>query len=220
MSGILEREWEEKALHVEVDDPDGDWTTAGVFEVDAGVYRMPLPLPHSGLSAVNVYAVAAQDGLVLIDSGWGIEADRDALDKAIACLGRDISDVRRFLVTHVHRDHYGMAVALRREYGITVSLGEGERPAIEALNNSAHLPLSEHITTMIRSGAGELAAVMRERMLSATSRSGPLGAARRVARRRARGGRGRPDASSGGHPWTHPRARGVPGRGGRAALRR
>jgi glyoxylase-like metal-dependent hydrolase (beta-lactamase superfamily II) len=154
-------------VHVEVDDPDGDWTRAGVFEVDSGVYRMPLPLPHSGLSAVNVYAVAAEGGLALIDSGWGIEADREALEKAIACLDRDISDVRRFLVTHVHRDHYGMAVALRREYGITVSLGEGERPAIEVLNNSAHLPLSEHVVTMIRSGADSLAAVMRERMLSA-----------------------------------------------------
>ena len=154
-------------MHIEVEDPDGDWTRAGVFEVDPGVFRMPLPLPHSGLSAVNVYAVTAENGLVLIDSGWGIAADRDALDKAIACLGRDVSDVRRFLVTHVHRDHYGLAVALRREYGIRVSLGEGERPAIEVLNSSTHLPLSEHVAAMIRSGADELAALTRERMLSA-----------------------------------------------------
>jgi glyoxylase-like metal-dependent hydrolase (beta-lactamase superfamily II) len=154
-------------VHVEADDPDGDWTRAGVFEVSPGVYRMPLPLPHSGLSAVNVYAVTAEEGLALVDSGWGIEADREALDKAIACLGRDISEVRRFLVTHVHRDHYGLAVALRREYGITVSLGEGERAAIEVLNSSAHLPMSEHVAAMIRSGSDSLAAIVQERMYSA-----------------------------------------------------
>jgi glyoxylase-like metal-dependent hydrolase (beta-lactamase superfamily II) len=150
-------------VHVEVDDPDGDWTRAGVFEVAPGVYRMPLPLPHDGLRAVNVYALEAEDGLVLVDSGWGVEVARESLEKAIASLDRSIADVRRFLVTHVHRDHYGMAVALRREYGITVSLGEGERPAIEVLSKSTHLPMSEHVAAMHRSGADALAAMVLER---------------------------------------------------------
>ena len=42
-------------MHVEADDPDGDWTREGVFQVGPGVYRIPLPLPHDGLRAVNVY---------------------------------------------------------------------------------------------------------------------------------------------------------------------
>ena len=151
-------------MRVEMDSPDEDWTRAGVFEVDPGVYRIPLPLPHDGLRAVNVYAVMTEDGLVLVDSGWGVEVSREHLEKAIAGLDRDIADVRRFLVTHVHRDHYGMAIALRREYGIVVSLGEGERAAIEVLSSSAHLPLSEHVAAMERSGATALAAMMRERM--------------------------------------------------------
>ena len=167
-------------MHVEVDDPDGDWTRAGVFEVDPGVYRMPLPLPHDGLRAVNVYAVAADDGLVLVDSGWGVEVARVSLDKAIASLGRDLTDVRRFLVTHVHRDHYGMAVALRREYGITVSLGEGERPAIDVLSKSTHLPMSEHVAAMYRSGADALAALVLERTHGAHSEPTPPNGRRRT----------------------------------------
>jgi glyoxylase-like metal-dependent hydrolase (beta-lactamase superfamily II) len=151
-------------VHVEVDDPDGDWTRPGVFEVDPGVYRVPLPLPHDGLRAVNVYALQTDGGLVLIDAGWGRTVDREALTTAIAGLGYDISDVRRFLVTHVHRDHYGMAVALRREYGITVSLGEGERRAIEVLGRSDHLPMSEHVSALVRSGADELAEIVRAGM--------------------------------------------------------
>ena len=148
---------------VEADDPDGDWTREGVFEVDPGVYRIPLPLPHDGLRAVNVYALTAADHLVLIDSGWFIEAAHVALHKALAALGREVRDVRRFLVTHVHRDHYGLAVTLRREYGNQVSLGAGEQPVIDLLSSPDHRPLLAHIDALIRCGAHDLVAWMRQR---------------------------------------------------------
>jgi glyoxylase-like metal-dependent hydrolase (beta-lactamase superfamily II) len=150
-------------MGVEADDPDGDWTREGVFEVDPGVYRIPLPLPHDGLRAVNVYAVTDETGLVLIDSGWAIDAAREQLDKALALLGREVRDVRRFLVTHVHRDHYGLAVAVRREYGNQVSLGAGERPTIEMLTNPRHRPFTEHIAVLELCGATELVNWMRAR---------------------------------------------------------
>ena len=41
-----------------------DWTTPGIFEVAAGVYRLPLPLPNDGLRAVNVYVIVGADELV------------------------------------------------------------------------------------------------------------------------------------------------------------
>src|SRR3954469_21093703 len=103
--------------------PDGDWTAPGAYEVRPGVHRLPLPLPNDGLRAVNVYAIAAPDGLVLIDSGWAISAAREAPDKALDALGHSLKDVRRFLVTHVHRDHYTQAIYVRREFGTSVSLG-------------------------------------------------------------------------------------------------
>jgi glyoxylase-like metal-dependent hydrolase (beta-lactamase superfamily II) len=150
-------------MHVEADDPDGDWTRGGVFEVDPGVFRIPLPLPHDGLRAVNVYAVTDETGLVLIDSGWAIEAAREQLGKALAALDRDIRDVRRFLVTHIHRDHYGLAVALRREFGLRVSLGAGEQLAISRLSSEGHVAFESNVTTLQRCGAFELLAWTRER---------------------------------------------------------
>jgi glyoxylase-like metal-dependent hydrolase (beta-lactamase superfamily II) len=153
-------------MHVETEDADGDWTRPGVYEVSPGVFRIPLPLPHAGLHAVNAYALADDDGLVLVDSGWGSEDAREALDKALAALGRRLADVRRFLVTHVHRDHYGLAVAVRREFGNTVSLGDGERPAIEVLSDPAHLPLGAHIRSLYRWGAGPLVTWLRARSAS------------------------------------------------------
>ena len=94
------------------------------------MHRVPLPLPTDGLRAVNVYAVEDGDGLVLIDSGWALAESREALAAALATLGCGLGDVRHFLVTHVHRDHYTQAVELRRIFGSKVSLGAGEQQAI------------------------------------------------------------------------------------------
>ncbi len=109
------------------------WTNPGAFEVASGVHRIPLPLPNDGLRAVNVYAVEDGDGLVLIDSGWALEEARDQLEAAIGGLGYGFEDVRRFLVTHAHRDHYTLGVTLRRTFGTRISLGIGEQPTLETI---------------------------------------------------------------------------------------
>ena len=87
-----------------------EWTVPGVYPVAPGVHRVPLPLPTDGLRAVNVYVIGDDGGLVLIDSGWALEQARAALTSALAALGAGLGDVRSFLVTHVHRDHYTLAV--------------------------------------------------------------------------------------------------------------
>src|SRR6202035_1509890 len=103
---------------VVADDPERDWTAPGVYSVAPGVYRIPLPLPSDVLRAVNVYAVVDGDDLVLIDSGWALDVARDALVAGLGGIGRALGDVRRFLVTHLHQDHYTQAIALRREVGM------------------------------------------------------------------------------------------------------
>ncbi|TCP56401.1 glyoxylase-like metal-dependent hydrolase (beta-lactamase superfamily II) [Tamaricihabitans halophyticus] len=120
-------------MELQPDDPTGDWTESGVFEVAPGVYRIPLPLPGDGLRAVNVYAILDRDELVLIDSGWAIESARELLVSALRALDRELGDVQRFLVTHVHRDHYSQAIAVRNEFGTRVSLGRGEEPSLRTL---------------------------------------------------------------------------------------
>jgi glyoxylase-like metal-dependent hydrolase (beta-lactamase superfamily II) len=143
-----------------VTDPSTDrnaWTEPGAFEVAPGVHRIPLPLPNDGLRAVNVYAIATPDGFVLIDAGWDIPQSRDLLGEALGSLGASLSDVRRFLVTHVHRDHYTQAVVVRREFGASVGLGEGERPTLELLQSPDRSPLMGQVEQLYVLGAPDLA---------------------------------------------------------------
>jgi glyoxylase-like metal-dependent hydrolase (beta-lactamase superfamily II) len=111
-----------------------DWQEPGAHEVAAGIYRIPLPLPMDGLRAVNVYAVTHGSSVTMIDAGWAIEESRVQLEQSLKRIDLGLADVDRFLVTHVHRDHYTQAVTVRREFGTRISLGIGERGSIEELN--------------------------------------------------------------------------------------
>ena len=108
------------------------WERAGAHEVAPGVHRIPLPLPGDALKAVNTYAISDGDGVVMIDGGWAMEDATELLESALDSIGHRLADVREFLVTHVHRDHYTQAVAVRRITGAQVSLGEGEKAALDA----------------------------------------------------------------------------------------
>jgi glyoxylase-like metal-dependent hydrolase (beta-lactamase superfamily II) len=133
------------------------WVEEGVFEVAAGVHRIPLPLPMDGLRAVNVYAIEAADGLVLIDSGWALADSRAQLERSLAKIGPGLPDVRRFLITHLHRDHFTQAVALHRELGIPVALGAEERHSIELLLKPDFSGLSGQLAQLATAGAESVA---------------------------------------------------------------
>ncbi|MQA84277.1 MAG: MBL fold metallo-hydrolase [Streptosporangiales bacterium] len=144
-------------------DPGSDWTEPGVFRVLPGVYRIPLPLPQDGLRAVNVYAIEHEGGLVLVDGGWAVEQARDRLQHMLAALGSGLGDVSRFLVTHVHRDHYTQAVTLRREFGGRVSLGRGEEPSLRAAADPTRRRWGAHVDRLRGCGASPVV----ERLLAA-----------------------------------------------------
>jgi glyoxylase-like metal-dependent hydrolase (beta-lactamase superfamily II) len=138
------------------DGPDMDWTRPGIYRCAPGVYRIPLPLPGDALKAVNVYAI--EDGgnaVTLVDAGWALADARDLLVDALAALGAGLRDVRNFLVTHAHRDHYTQAVALRREFGTPIALGRGEEPSLVSIQDAQRE--SPHVARLRRAGAGELA---------------------------------------------------------------
>ena len=149
-----------------------EWAEPGVYPVAPGVHRVPLPLPTDGLRAVNVYVITGDRGLVLIDSGWALEVARRDLTSALAALGAGLGDIRSFLVTHVHRDHYTLAVQLRREFGGTVSLGLGERQAIAVLSGGTAEPFAPQLAELRASGADALIGNLAD-----TARALPGGAA-------------------------------------------
>lgn len=146
---------------------DSSWTEPGVFEVAPGVHRVPLPLPNDGLKAVNVYVLTGDDTIVLVDSGWSIPEARDLLLGALTTLGASPADIARFLITHVHRDHYTQAVALRREFGTTVMLGADERGTLDVTMNPARLPLQQQLRALRLMGARALADMLEEHMRAA-----------------------------------------------------
>jgi glyoxylase-like metal-dependent hydrolase (beta-lactamase superfamily II) len=110
------------------------WTAEGAWQVAPGIHRIPLPLPMDGLKAINVYVVQSDDGLTLIDGGWAIPVARELLDKCLRSIGSGFGDIRRFLVTHIHRDHYTLATVLGHEYGADVALGLPEKPGLDLLH--------------------------------------------------------------------------------------
>jgi glyoxylase-like metal-dependent hydrolase (beta-lactamase superfamily II) len=109
------------------------WARSPIEEVVDGVFRIPLPMPNDGLRAVNVYAIIGEDGLSLIDSGWAVPTSRQALSDGLGRLNASVNDIRQFLVTHLHPDHYAQASVLRLETGSLISLGADERPNLESI---------------------------------------------------------------------------------------
>ncbi|MGF7237854.1 MAG: MBL fold metallo-hydrolase [Frankia sp.] len=147
-----------------------DWTEPGAYLVADGVYRIPLPLPNDGLRAVNVYAIVQDPppgsadtgpGLVLVDGGWTLEESEQALVKALGTFGAGLVDIRRFLVTHAHRDHYTQAVAIRRRFGSRVALGLNEKATVERFADPGRRALNAQIAQLTRCGAGELGALLK-----------------------------------------------------------
>ena len=87
-------------------------TTPAVEEVAAGVWALPLPMPGP-LRHVYAYAVALEDGMLLIDAGPDSDAAFAALEQGLRDAGGDLADVRGVLFTHAHPDHHGGAARLR-----------------------------------------------------------------------------------------------------------
>jgi glyoxylase-like metal-dependent hydrolase (beta-lactamase superfamily II) len=165
-----------------MNDQSQDWWEPGAFEVVPGVHRIPLPLPGDALKAVNVYAVQDGDRAVLIDGGWSMAGNLELLTQGLAAAGLELGDVHDVFVTHSHRDHYTLAVAIRRAAGSQVSLGAEERHGLELVHRVADLPTEEtmrpggigrqmmHLDLLDANGAHDL---VRE-LLALTAQAPPL----------------------------------------------
>jgi len=129
--------------------------TSGVEQITPAVHRIPLPLPDDGLRAVNVYAIQGPDGVGLIDGGWLIPAALDALQHGLAAIGLGIGDITAVLTTHFHRDHYTLALELRRLTGCPVALGGPERASVNAVM-AGERALDRLLALMRRAGAPPL----------------------------------------------------------------
>ena len=138
------------------------WTEPGVESLGDGLYRIPLPLPGDALKAVNVYAIAGEDGVDLIDAGMALAQARERLTEALGQIGYGLGDIRNFFITHIHQDHYTLAVELRTTLRGKISLGEGERINMQAIRDVAAGRSEIGFIEMLYSmGAAELAEQVR-----------------------------------------------------------
>ena len=135
------------------------WERPGAHEVAPGIHRIPLPLPGDSLKAVNIYAISDGDRVVLIDGGWALDEAAELLGTGLAAIGYRLGDVREYLVTHLHRDHYTQAIALRRHHGGSVAVGEGERACLELIRTVEAHP---DVARLHEAGALELSRMLAE----------------------------------------------------------
>ena len=77
-----------------------------------GLWRLRLPLPFPGVPHCNAWAVAADGGIVLVDTGMHEPGSMDDLERAFAQIGLSVDDVRLVVVTHAHADHWGQAATI------------------------------------------------------------------------------------------------------------
>jgi glyoxylase-like metal-dependent hydrolase (beta-lactamase superfamily II) len=140
------------------------WTEAGIFEVSEGVYRIPLPLPNDGLRAINVYLIVEDGNLTCVDSGWSIPESKELLGKGLNSLGFELSDVSRFLITHVHRDHYSQALEIRKNLGTKIALGSKEKPSLDLYRTHSRNPMFAQIKRLQEVGANSIAKTISDWM--------------------------------------------------------
>jgi glyoxylase-like metal-dependent hydrolase (beta-lactamase superfamily II) len=82
-----------------------------------GVWRLRLPLPWPGIPHCNAWALAAGDGIVLVDTGMHDAGSMAHLERALDMVGLRLEHVRRIVCTHAHIDHCGQAPAIVERVG-------------------------------------------------------------------------------------------------------
>lgn len=136
------------------------WYEESIEEIEDQVFRVPLPLPSDSLRAVNAYILVGDNTVTLVDPGWDDRPTRELLGDVVAKLGHQLSHVDAALVTHLHRDHLSMAIALRDELGIEIVVGDEERVGLEwATTNRWDTPAPQ-IRQLRHFGAHDLAAAL------------------------------------------------------------
>jgi glyoxylase-like metal-dependent hydrolase (beta-lactamase superfamily II) len=82
-----------------------------------GVWRLRLPLPWPGVPHGNAWALAAGDGIVLVDTGMHEPGSFAQLERALDQVNLKVEQVRLLVCTHAHSDHYGQAAPIMERSG-------------------------------------------------------------------------------------------------------
>src|SRR4051812_40227632 len=98
-----------------------------------GVWRLRLPLPWPGVPHCNAWAIAAGDGVVLVDTGAHEAGSMGHLERALEQVGLRVEHVRLVVCTHAHADHCGQAATIGGGAGCEVWMPPRWEPLFAAL---------------------------------------------------------------------------------------
>jgi glyoxylase-like metal-dependent hydrolase (beta-lactamase superfamily II) len=86
---------------------------------------------------VNWTLVTDGDGVLVIDAGF--PGQRDDVLRSVRELGFEVDDIRAFLLTHAHVDHFGSAIEIAKTHGTPVfchatEVGHAKRDYLEQVS--------------------------------------------------------------------------------------
>jgi glyoxylase-like metal-dependent hydrolase (beta-lactamase superfamily II) len=101
-----------------------------------GIWRLRLPLPWPNVPHCNAWAIAAGDGIVLVDTGTHEPGSLAQLERALDQVGLRLEHVRLLVCTHAHADHCGQAGPILERAGCEL----WAHPNLEHFNAGADDP--------------------------------------------------------------------------------
>jgi glyoxylase-like metal-dependent hydrolase (beta-lactamase superfamily II) len=119
-----------------------------------GVWRLRLPLPWPGVPHCNAWALAAGDGIVLVDTGMHEPGSFAHLERAMGMVNLRVEHTRLLVCTHAHSDHCGQAAPIVDQAGCELWM----HPNHEHMSRAARDPaaaLERRIEVARQSGVPE-----------------------------------------------------------------
>ncbi|MFH0728337.1 MAG: MBL fold metallo-hydrolase [Pseudomonadota bacterium] len=103
-------------------------------EIADNLYRIKVPLPENLLPYTNAYVIRGKDRHLIIDSGMDTPRCKAALKESLQVLDIDL-DRTDFFITHFHRDHLQLALALVAE-GARIFMSRVDHRELELLKEN------------------------------------------------------------------------------------
>src|SRR4051794_40611921 len=119
-----------------------------------GLWRLRLPLPWPGIPHGNAWAIAAGDGIVLVDTGIHAPRSMGPLERALDMVNLRLESVRLLVYTHAHSDHFGQAATIVERTGCELWLHPNHGHMSRAANDPA-LWLEHRLEIARQSGVPE-----------------------------------------------------------------
>ncbi|MFC1953384.1 MBL fold metallo-hydrolase [Chloroflexota bacterium] len=85
-----------------------------MLEIIPGIFQLKVPIPDNPLGYTNSYLVRGDGDYTIIDPGMSRDVSFEALQKEMAEVGVDFTDITRIIATHAHGDHYGLSGKVKK----------------------------------------------------------------------------------------------------------